>query len=209
MSRNLATLIVAAGVVGLAGCGGSSHSMPAPPQPAVIVHTIAQGSTPTATATESKKRPQHAKSNKPASPRRASLAHVTTVPGLPGVTLGSKTTPPPAAPPVSGAEPAVGLMSRCLSGAGLARVQLLRPNEWRGVAPAANPQPVFVDGPYRTRSEAASSAGGLRGIEAVAQGGLYVVSGRLRHRLGAYVTAAAECLAKAGNAPSGQKPIAG
>jgi hypothetical protein len=211
MRRDLATVLVAAGVVGLAGCGGSSHSSTdAPTQPAVIVHTVGQGgaTTTTTTATKPKKPQQHTKSNKPARSQEASTTHVTTINGLPGITIG-KTTTAPAAPPVSGAKSAVGFMSRCLSGAGLARVQLLRPNEWRGVAPSANPQPVYVDGPFKTRSAAATSAGGLLGIESVAAGGFYVVSGVLHHRLGPYVTAAAKCLAKAGNAPSGQKPIAG
>lgn len=110
--------------------------------------------------------------------------------------------------PVSGAKPAVGFMANCMSNAGLGDVQLLRPNEWRGVV-ALRVKPVYIDGPYSSTSQAEAAANSLLGIESVSAGGLYVVSAVLADHLDPYVNAIAKCLAAAGNAPSGQHPISG
>ena len=111
-----------------------------------------------------------------------------------------------AVPPVSGAQPAQGFIADCLSNNGLGQPLLLRPNEWRGTV-ALKQVPVYIEGPYQSTSQAQIAANALVGIESEAAGGLYMVSTFSSFHVDSYVNAVADCLAKAGDAPSGQTPL--
>jgi hypothetical protein len=203
------TVLIVAAAVGIAACGGSSHSS-STRTTAAVVATVPQVATTTVTTTSTTTTTTKPKpSTRTVATSAKPSARVTTIAGLPGVairngTVERKTTP---VPPVSGAKPAVGFMASCVAGAGLFKVELIRPNTWRAVAPVGTGLPVFVDGPYTTTSEAATAAASLVGIESVAPGGLYVVSAARTSHLNTYVNALGKCLARAGSAPSGQKPI--
>jgi hypothetical protein len=203
------TVLIVAAAAGIAGCGGSSHNS-STRTTAAVVATVPQAATTTTTVTTTTKpkpKPKPATSTVYTSAKPS--ARVTTIAGLPGIairngTVERKTTP---VPPVSGAKPAVGFMASCVGSAGLFKIELIRPNTWRAVAPVGTGLPVYVDGPYTTTSEAATSAASLLGIESAAPGGLYVVSAARTSHLNTYVNALGKCLARAGSAPSGQKPI--
>ena len=81
----------------------------------------------------------------------------------------------------------------CLASAGLFNPHVVSQGETVALSPAVGQQ-VFVDGPFKTRADAASSAASLNGIETVATAGLYVVSAKASAHLQAKVSAVASCL---------------
>jgi len=90
----------------------------------------------------------------------------------------------------------------CLTHAGLARAGPHNAGLWGGVDPTTG-EPVLVDGPYKTRAAADTSARSLNGVEFAERGGAYVASATLKSHLGAVVHQVATCLDRAGAGGSG------
>lgn len=81
----------------------------------------------------------------------------------------------------------------CLGQAGLVEARLRSSGLWGGIDPV-NRDPLLVDGPYRSRRDADTSAKSLTGVEYAERGGLYVASATLKSHLGTQVHQVAQCL---------------
>jgi hypothetical protein len=75
-----------------------------------------------------------------------------------------------------------------------------------GTGLATNPHTtIWVDGPYKSKSAAATAVATLQGVEIAARGGLYEITAQLTSGLGAKVKAVARCL-NGSTAASHSKP---
>jgi hypothetical protein len=184
--RPLTALLAAAVAIGLAACGGGSIG-PSTVAGTSTQATAAQVTTTTAPATT---QPSRAKAAHKPAPRPAS-----TTPGASSAPGG----------PSASASPTDGKASRriiaCLGGAGLVRPRLRSAGLWGGSNPVSG-EPVLVDGPYKTRSAADTSAKSLAGVEYAERGGRYVASATLKSHLGAQVHQVARCLNASGTRTS-------
>jgi hypothetical protein len=236
MTTTRLALLVTASAIALGGCGGSSNHKPTDTAAAVATAAqttnTAAGTNTGATTSTTKVASTNTRAT--ASTGATTNTGATTKPTKAATSnTGATTSPTKAAakrkpqpirnviikeaiqyakadkgpvPPVAGAVPATGFMASCMTSNGFGQPLLLQANEWRAVV-ALKQAPVFIEGPYLSDSQAQVAAASLNGVETVAAGGLYVVSALLHYHLDADVNALATCLGKAGDAPSGQKPI--
>jgi hypothetical protein len=83
----------------------------------------------------------------------------------------------------------------CLLSTGLDGFHFSKTGVWSATDHASGQQ-VFVDGPYKTKTDADKSVQSLAGVEIAQRGGFYEVTATLRSHLQPQVGAVANCLAR-------------
>jgi hypothetical protein len=167
-------------------------------------------STPTPATTEHRAKPAVKRDprHKPSPHTRRALARRVRphrrAPGTSRPRAGSQPVPTvPAKPPAPAAYlPVPTRLIKCLDQARLSNVGRAPSGLPVGTDPASG-RPVYVDGPYRTRSAAAGEAASRASGDSAERGGLYVVYAALSDHLGKDVHAVAACL----NRPPGPRKL--
>jgi hypothetical protein len=188
--------LVAASALGLAACGGSSHSTSTT---ASTVATTPQ-TTPVQTTTTATTHAA-APAKVPAVAPKKHAKYGPTVGTNEGGTARVITQIPTPLPPGITPKKSDQILA-CLHGTGLVQGKLDRSGVWSAMDPTTR-KSVFVDGPYQTTAAADASVKTLKGLDSAARGGLFVVSAAIATHLGDAVTATASCL----NGSSGAKRL--
>jgi hypothetical protein len=188
MKPILVTLLLAGLTLGMAGCGGSGNGSSNRQTITVVEQNSTASSTTTSAATTAT-----TSTAKKTQIRRPHKAHTSTAPTSKPATRAKSAK---YSYPIIKTKPTHDAASDCLRRAGLARIGVVRANEWAGTD-RLRIKPVFVDGPYKSRKIAARAAASLEGVETAQSGGLYVVSALLTSDVQADVTLVASCLSHA------------